>query len=888
MLSIKDLVEEICSSEQQINGEKMKNISLLIDVSGSTGNIFNPGETILQKEIEVMTSYILSNPDNNYELYSFDSFAFSHGRVNILKEENFVDLPDFKPGSSTNTCQGLLMICAGIDKFRPDKVIIYTDGQTDNRAEQFKNIVKIFKDSKIKLEIVAVSSTDKNLETISTNEESRIPGMDLVNMLGNFINSLCIYNKYHNTIPFTGISNSSIEKNSVKFMGVKVNGFIVEFIDKLLVKINEKSEQIDWKPNLNDLKKMLSEFGKLLSIMFVQFPNSHPFLKRISEQIHMALSITPNTNTNTNTNFMDKERILKIIEYGFNCSKNDVPVILTNFEHNLKEHTTKHNEFADAVSILKTKGTGMGKSSKISIPTVIRPICIIDDGTVELTEPLDEFPCSKDRFGNVFFATDGNEQAIRIGMRKFCEKIGFPNSRNSPSVPFYVLNQMSLLYLKGVPIDSEHMVELRKIAKAQTSLEVMVAPNKYDGKGCWSYWKDGLQIPMHFSKPTKHTSLYTDELINPFKLSEPLWWALMMSMLGLFEEQKVYYIKSIQSLEIEGTQEEFLNWFKATNQDMIEGDIVLEKINQESKSIFTLDYFEPDEKIYEIKPHDDCKTKTCYSELEINEYVRNGGCVWCKYIPLETDFIEVNREKWDIKLTESMSKVKRINLVCNTVFESFGKLEISQGKKYRINLIGITGSGKSTCARKIADHIEKSGGIVLIVSADKWSKLGFSGKNLQNKVFNEILQFDQRPELLKVIVMDICNESGVSKNSFGFNFNSYNDLTFYPNLDIEQFDKYEAWCLSNVLSRKSSTNDSSFWLNPVDAGVNTCIKVHNMKASKIGILLGIMNSVKHNENLNLKQISDLIKVKSNNYSEYLGTRNLDQEIENFLMEKIIF
>jgi len=284
MTTIQNLVEQIESEFNKKNNNQQiisKNISLVLDISGSTSQYFEPKKTILAKEIEVMTNYILANPDNNFVLYSFDSTAKSHGKINILKEENFVDLPDFKSGTSTNTCGALNMICDNLKNLKSDQVIIYTDGQTDNKQNEFTQIINKFKSSNIKLELVAISNLEKNLETITTNEESIIPGMDLVNMLGNFIDSLNIYNRFHNEIPFVGISNSSINKNCIKFMGIQINGFVIDFINKLLDNMEINKSKLIFEPNQMDLKKMLSEIGKLLSVLFVNFPNPHSFLDKI-------------------------------------------------------------------------------------------------------------------------------------------------------------------------------------------------------------------------------------------------------------------------------------------------------------------------------------------------------------------------------------------------------------------------------------------------------------------------------------------------------------------------------------------------------------------------------------------------------------------------------
>ena len=706
--------------------------------------------------------------------------------------------------------------------------------------------------------------------------------MDLVNMLGNSIHGLNIYNNFHRDIPFIGISNSSINKNSIIFMGTKVEGFIINFINKLLDLMDLNKSNLVFEPNQMDLKKMLSEIGKLLSILFVNFPTNHPFLDIISTKINKIVCQV------TNKEF-GSERILKIIEYGFNCSKSDVPVIMTNFEEHLKESITKQNEFSDANLLLNRFGTGLNAYRKISIPYKNNALCIISNGSIELDGNLGSYPNSMDKFGNVYFGLDSSEQAIRIGMRKLCEVAGFPNARNSSSVIFYVLNLMSMMYLQGIELDCEHMKLLRKIAIAQVSMEVMVSQNKYDGKGCYYHWKNGKQIPMHFSKTSTHTSLYSDKLINPLGLPEPIWWALQMSMLGLFEEQKPYYAKVLEQMDIEPNPNAFLVWYKNNYADSIEGSIQLLKTSPAEKSIFTLDEFEPDDEVFSIKEHGQCNTNTWYSKVEIETYIMEGGCVWCKYKPLSTDLCPVIRDNLFEKITTANKIAKPIRIKTNTIFNTFANMNLNnQTKRFRINLIGITGSGKSTCSEKIKNFINQKGGEVLIVSADKWSKQGFKGKDLQNKIFNEIRQFDtiEIGSKTKVIVMDLCNENGVSNESFGFNFSAYTDINFYPNLDENKFDQYEAWCLHNVLSRPNFKSNSNYWLNPVSAGISTCIKVHNSKARGVANLLN-KRCHNYNENMNMAQITNTIFAKADQYRDYLQTRNLQNEVEEMIMNNIL-
>lgn len=351
MMNIYELVQMICLEDTN-KKIKIKNMVIVLDVSYSTGQLMSKekGMTILKKEIEEIEKFISLHPDDNYELYSFDSNAIFHGKLNYNKEEDLIIWPStFLPGTSTNTCAALKLISNNSTRYKPDEIYIYTDGKTDNKLADFTPLVQKFKSDNVKINIVAVSNSDINMEIITANEERNIPGMDIVNMLGNDINLLLIFNRFHEDTPFNGITNTSINKNSIYFCDTKVNGFIIDFINRLIDELEINKNNIDWGIKQKDLKRMLSEIGKLLSILFIQFPITHPFLKNICFKIENSIK------TSTQQFEMNMERIYNIIEYAYKCSKEGIPVPLTNFEGHLKETTTKLNEFADAVSLLKKK-----------------------------------------------------------------------------------------------------------------------------------------------------------------------------------------------------------------------------------------------------------------------------------------------------------------------------------------------------------------------------------------------------------------------------------------------------------------------------------------------------------------------------------------------------
>lgn len=867
MLSVNDVVNMISGVKTEI--QIPKNITFIVDESGSTGTNFTTGMSVLEKECSVVYEYILKNIHNNYNMYAFDSNCTEYP-IRILKDENLVDLPTLSPKGST--CTHLPLVEINKKTIKPDLVILITDGQTNSAETILKAEINKFTESKIKFEIIAVSATNINLKTISQAEERGIPGMDLINYLANSVDKLTIYNQYHKDTPYEGATSSKINKSYLTFMGSKVEGRVHDYINVLLEKLNENKDNIDWGTSHLQFKKLVSEIGKLLSVYFITFPISHYFVETIVEKLKNIC----------NAEDMTLERIMNIIKYGFECAKNEKPIMFTNFEQHIKEAVVKKAEFKTAIDTLKVQGTTLNIKKTICMPT--NGACIINNKVIPMTNSLNAYPKSADQFGNVYFPCEenitdqSNHQAIRIALRELCSRLGFRDSRG-PEPMFYVLNTMSLLFIKGFDLTIEHMQELQKLAIIQTSAEVMIAKEKYDGVGLYRQWKSGKVLPMHFSTPTVfHSSLYRDVKINPLKLEEPLWWALMMSMLGLFEEQRNIFNTALIAKGIED-EKTFLTFIRENYKDKVNGDIILDKIDGQPTSVFTLDYYNVDDEVYMLKRHGFCDTKTYYSKEEIDAYVKISGCVWCRHKPTMDEF-----ELSNINKTNCLESLSKNMASCSPLTVSV-EGEITNAlfnKKFLINMIGITGAGKSTFAKKMHDYVISKGASCLIVSADKWSKRGHKGKQLQNSILKEITQFDKSSSEYKVIIVDICNENGPSSNCFGFNISDYNVTNFYPNLDKTNFDNYLCWCLRNVLTRPMHSEHTLYWLNPESAGVSTCIKVHNLKTNGLRKLLNLKTYLSFNEHSTLDEIMTQINSKASLYENYLTTKNMDTIIDEFI------
>ena len=864
MLSVKDIVNQITIFEE----EKPKKITFVVDESGSTGTTYVSGMTVLEKESSVVYEYILKHPNNDYNMITFETNCVEH-KINIMKDEGLVDLPQLIPKGGTNTHLPLVKINEWTEK--PDVVILLTDGETNSSETQLKTEINKFLDKKISLEIIAVSARSVDLNTISQAEERRIPGMDLINYLSNSVDKLIIYNQFHKDEPYQGASSTTINKKCLTFMGCKVGGHVHTYLNLLLDKLDENKTNINWGIQNMNFKQLLSEIGKLLSVYFVSFPSEHFYVSTIINKLLLILNVEE----------MTFERVYSIMKYGFECTKNKKPILYTNFDQHVKEKTVKLTEFKNAIDSLKINGTTLNSQKTISMPT--NGICIINNGIIPLTKNLGPYPKSKDQYDNVYFGCgdDIDAQATRIAFRELCGQLGFRDSRG-PEPAFYVLNEMSLMFIKGIELNTEHMIELRKLAIIQTAMETMISKDKYDGVGLYKQWQMGKTVPTHYSRPTHfHSMLFKEQKINPLKLEEPIWWALMMSMLGLFDEQFNNYQTALISKDL-NNQNEFLIWIRDTFKDTINGSISLFKTQTTPTSVFTLDNFEPTEQVYVLKKHGQCATNTCYSHSEITNYVIHSGCVWCYHIPSWEDFEpttinQINQfEELDKLITSSSKLSVGLDLVNSTDLLSLNN------KKILINMIGVTGSGKSTSSKKIYDLVVANGGSCLIVSADKWSKKGAKGKQLQSSINKEIRDFDSSSAEHKVIVVDICNENGPSTNCFGFDTNSYACFNFYPNLDKTNFDNYQCWALRNVLMRPAFTPDCLYWLNPDTAGVNVCIKVHNMKINGLKKLLGVNSSLFFSEGLNKDSVMQMINSKADTYQSYLNSKNTDDIITQFI------
>lgn len=844
-----------------------KKVCFVVDYSGSTFTPFDSTLSVAQKENDIVGKFMLSYR-NTYNYYGFGS-TFENYKV--ITSAAQLKIPSL---GGTDTDRPLQDILTNIDTYKPDHIIIVTDGQT-NASTRLETISKSLTDKGVLIDVIAVSTGNANIETIDISSGNYLAGMDLINRLKNDINSLKIYNRYHLNSPYDCISNTSVKVGRLSFLGYRVGlegETIPEIIYNILDHVVENKANINWGKDDIDFKKFLTELGKFISSIMIDYDESHMFVIQIMNKLTM---IKPDFNH------------YEFIKYGFECSKQNKPVLYSSFLDNVKESTVKRDEFRNAVAVLNEKGTTFGLKNRICLP--LNGLCVIDNGMLTLNKFL-AYENSMDSCENVYFGIGADEQAIRIALRTLCGNLGIPNAQHSQSVPFFVLNEMSKMFVYGENMTTPHMQELRKLAIAQTSMEVMISRNQYDGKGCYYYWQNGSMIPLHFSSQNTHISLYVDELINPFKLNQPMWWCLMMTMLGLFNEQLDYYRNALDILSIAPTEEAFLNYMRNTYKKYLTGKLVTTAISGEKKqSIFTLGVFEPTDKVYSLKDHGVCRTRTWYSKDELDYYVMEKGCVWCKFKPTMDDFVEVFQDDYNKRLVDLQKTASKLS-VSTGVPSLHSKVMISskdkskpKGKVYCgvLYLEGMHGSGKTSAAKILSKIGNEMGFYTLVITTDIWKNKKMTPAQINIEIYKSVNTFVAKHMAeKKLIIID-------SDQTIEYDFSAFDELYYYPNLIVRNFDDYQCWCLRNLLTRGARTSTSTYYLNPKDDSLLACLKSHLYYKKKCEEYIGTRFKGRRtyiDTADNIDAILGKIKYNADRYEQSLKTYQLEDECRGFMKD----
>lgn len=198
---------------------------------------------------------------------------------------------------------------------------------------------------------------------------------------------------------------------------------------------------------------------------------------------------------------------------------------------------------------------------------------------------------------------------------------------------------------------------------------------------------------------------------------------------------------------------------------------------------------------------------------------------------------------------------------------------------------GTVGSGKSTYGMRIKEAVEKMGGYCCVTGTDKYCKTGIAPAIAANMVQNELRDVGKVANDMIVCVIDTCGEKNNGDNIFGVNFAGWKKVNFWPNLDRNNMEGYLCWSLRNVLRRAHPGANDNHYLNPDDAGVQTCITVHKKKAEahfgkKIPKIVNTTSPSK-------SHVIGMLDERADNYEKIIAEKMpIDAEIEKIINANI--
>jgi len=201
---------------------------------------------------------------------------------------------------------------------------------------------------------------------------------------------------------------------------------------------------------------------------------------------------------------------------------------------------------------------------------------------------------------------------------------------------------------------------------------------------------------------------------------------------------------------------------------------------------------------------------------------------------------------------------------------------------------GTVGSGKSTHGQKIKELIEERGGTCYVEGTDKYCKKGMTVPEAVIEIKAELSKINELHNPLPlVVIIDTCGESDSKNNmvAFGVEFKGWTKVNLWPNLDRRSLEGYFSWSLRNVLQRTINA-EANYHLNPIKAGVSTCLTVHQKKArtlfGKKSYKLPYFSSLDTKES-----IIEKLNEKANQYQNLLdSTMPLNSNIEKFLQDNL--
>ena len=855
-MSVKSYLENSLKDIISNNENSDEVIAYLLDNSGSTGNIFRLS-SILEKSKQVVKELSLLNRNGKNLLFTFSCNAKFISEIKISQNGTVMFPPGIIPEGSTNTDIGFQLILSKVEEFKITKVILITDGDTNSLPYLLQRSANSFHEKKVDIEIIAISARNIDFNRLSSSEEKSIPGLDVVNIMNK---PAKIYTPLNPDIPYELAKSVDSSTKCWTLLEISISKLvplpilITRIINDLIdCDIDFTTETIQ-----EELQTLFIEIGMLLGKIYVKFPEN--FLE----------SILKDLESKTNADLSE------FVLFGFDLKKQNVPFIRTNIQRRIIDHKTQQTSFHNATDDLRIKGTSLGEEAITFADGVI---CVMKDPS-KLTI---NNGFSIDAYGNTYFSFGTNEQAIRQGMRSFCgEKKGFRDSRNSPSVIFFIISKIFLFLIccPELNLDDSYIKILLKLARIQCGQKKQEKDRSYSNSFL-EEWEDGNIPLIHFSRKETHADLHTDKQINEANLNPSEFWAIAMIFLGekAFESQKPFFQAYFESENISINRESILAFLREKYSSKVTGTVKFLTID-EKKSVITLEDFPDGITIFQNQPHTTnrgylCDTKTHYS-LEERAQLGNK-CVWCNKTLEDHQFVQIasineaqltnNDPPKFIQQQVTFNHSAQQNVTNTHLNTGVFTLNTSVLKRVVIVMEGTVGAGKTTVSQRIQDKVEQMGGYCANESTDKYCKTGMQTKDAIKKVTAVLRGISRIRNNLIFVIIDTCGERNTGNTFFNVPFDGWLIHRIRPNFELSRIRQYFCWSLRNVLLRPLHSRDTNYWLNPESATVSVCKKVHSDKSRA---LFG-SNFIEVSNKSNLHDILNDIENEALQYEEFLST-----------------
>lgn len=853
---MKVLLEEYKKSlkiSEKVNDIKPVNkIAILLDVSGSTGCEFSSTpsaqnyyysyhgpNSVLQKEISVAKDVAFQNKDGVTLLYTFSNLSNFVGPIKVTPGSGTVMFPpNLRSDGGTNTYFGLERIFNDLSTTKIEHIILITDGETNSTPALLLSIYEKLRSKNVTLKIIAVSAKDQDFDKLSVQEESKLPGLDVVNILST---EAVIYTPRLGNTPYVMATKSSDSALNWSLLGVTFPKTI-PFPD-LFNGIIGLLKNSNWNFDDSDLQVLFIELGMYLAIFYVIFP---------SDLINSIMSPVLIKGCNSD--------LIEYIKYGFELKRQDKPLIKINLSLKIITWKDRHDSYADAENILQLKGSALNEES-ISFGNGV--VCFRSNPN----DLIKNINFSEDEYGNVFFAFGGTEQPIRQVLRDyFGKKFGIRNAQSSPSAVFYVANYIVLLLLVDftLTLDHQHIRKLRNLAKIQAKMLRMCGRGQY-GNSFLEDWGKGVIPTTHYTETKTHLDLHTDYDVNSLLLPQTLWWATMMAIFGeeYFKANESIYKPFFDDNQINFSTSSLFEYLRKNYNNLVTGKVKISEVNKK-QSIITMYDFEEGEQIFLLKDHEkqdgtQCTAQTHYSVIEKN--MMQNKCVWCHQtlpesfyevltFPTKEDLTNDNPPKFLTVRPNQPIETNNIRINHNSRpqrgHNNYRNNGGQQGHQrntvsttppkncFLILLQGTVGSGKTTFADAARVNLESKGYKVFVEGVDKYCK---SGMQIKDAVKCVTKTFRTLPRENVVVIIDTCGDrdgEGADKMTyFQYSFSGFTSYKIQPNFDQNQIEEYLSWSLYNVLHRKKSNQNTNYWLNPDSVGAEKCKEIHTNKAKSM-------------------------------------------------------